>query len=225
MGLVLPRIVVNAKVYREATGAAAVALCRAAAELENSSGFPVAVAVQAVDLRACAATGARVFAQHFDRADGAQATGATHWPSLVEAGASGSILNHSERRLPPGDLPWHVGEVRKAQRVSVLCVRTSDEARTLAALRPDLIAIEPPELIGGDVSVTSADPGIVRRSVDAVRTVDAKPPVLCGAGVKNGKDVARALELGAYGVLVASGVTRAPDPKKALADLVSGLRN
>jgi triosephosphate isomerase len=46
-------------------------------------------------------------------------------------------------------------------------------------------------------------------------------PVLCGAGVKTGKDVRRALELGAKGVLLASGVVKAKDPRKALQDLVS----
>jgi len=45
--------------------------------------------------------------------------------------------------------------------------------------------------------------------------------VLCGAGVKTGKDVKRALELGAVGVLLASGVVKSKDPKKALQDLVS----
>jgi triosephosphate isomerase len=48
--------------------------------------------------------------------------------------------------------------------------------------------------------------------------------VLCGAGVKTRKDVARALELGTSGVLLASGVVKAKDPEKALRDLVKGLR-
>ena len=43
------------------------------------------------------------------------------------------------------------------------------------------------------------------------------------AGVKNGADVAAALELGASGVLLASGVTKANDPKAVLNDLVSSI--
>jgi len=47
--------------------------------------------------------------------------------------------------------------------------------------------------------------------------------VLCGAGVKNGRDVAKALELGAEGVLLASGVTKASDVPAVLNDLISSL--
>jgi len=47
--------------------------------------------------------------------------------------------------------------------------------------------------------------------------------VLCGAGVKSGADVAKAVELGAEGVLLASGVTKANDVEAVLADLTSSL--
>jgi len=48
--------------------------------------------------------------------------------------------------------------------------------------------------------------------------------VLCGAGVTNGEDVRAALELGADGVLLASGVVKAQDKKVVLIDLASGLQ-
>ena len=81
--------------------------------------------------------------------------------------------------------------------------------------------MEPPELIGGDISVTSADPGIVSGSVEAVELVNKEVMVLCGAGVKNGKDVATAIELGAKGVLLASGVVKAENKEQVLRDLAS----
>jgi len=88
-------------------------------------------------------------------------------------------------------------------------------------LGPAFIAVEPPELIGGDISVTSADPSIVSDTVAAVKSVNPNVRVLCGAGVKNGEDVAMAIKLGAEGVLLASGVTKANDVDSVLADLVS----
>ena len=221
---VLPRVIVNCKVYPEALGTRAVALAKKALEIERETGVAIALCVQAVDVRACAATGARVYAQHFDRVEDAQATGATSWDGLRDAGVQGTLLNHSEKRLPVGDVSWHVEQVRAAKLVSVLCARTSEESGRLAALRPGLIAIEPPELIGGNVSVTTADPGIVERSVRAVQATGSNLPVLCGAGVKSVDDVRRARELGAHGILVASGITRAKEPAKALRDLVEGLR-
>jgi triosephosphate isomerase len=49
-----------------------------------------------------------------------------------------------------------------------------------------------------------------------------KIPVLCGAGVKNGEDVRKAKELGAKGILVASGVVKAENPEEAIRDLLEG---
>ena len=48
-------------------------------------------------------------------------------------------------------------------------------------------------------------------------------PVLCGAGVKTRADVEKAMELGAAGILLASGVVKAEDPGAVLTELVRGL--
>ena len=105
----------------------------------------------------------------------------------------------------------------------IACADDIVEAETLAKLSPDYIAIEPPELIGGDISVTTANPEIVSGAVERIRAVNPNVGVLCGAGVKSRKDVAKALELGTVGVLLASGVVKAKDPEAALRDLVKGL--
>jgi triosephosphate isomerase len=106
---------------------------------------------------------------------------------------------------------------------SLLCAGSLAECRALARLQPTAIAIEPPELIGGEVSVTSADPKVVSGAVKAVHKIAPDTLVLCGAGVKSGADVAAARRLGAYGVLVASGVVKAKDPAAAAKDLAAGL--
>jgi triosephosphate isomerase len=49
--------------------------------------------------------------------------------------------------------------------------------------------------------------------------------VLCGAGITNGNDVKKAIELGTYGVLVASGVVKAENPKKVLIDFAEALKS
>ena len=54
----------------------------------------------------------------------------------------------------------------------------------------------------------------------AVKKIDHKVKVLCGAGISKGDDAVAALELGAEGVLLASGVIKAKDPMAALLDLV-----
>jgi triosephosphate isomerase len=105
---------------------------------------------------------------------------------------------------------------------TVVCAESLDRARAIlgfaAISQPDLIALEPPELIGGDISVSTAQPELISAAVEVV----GAGRLLVGAGVKNGMDVAIALRLGASGVLLASGVTKAADPKKVLEDLTSG---
>ena len=65
------------------------------------------------------------------------------------------------------------------------------------------------------------DPAIVSGTVDAVIAVDPEIAVYCGAGVKTGDDVRTAMDLGAHGVLLASGVVKAKDPEAVLRDLIS----
>jgi len=101
------------------------------------------------------------------------------------------------------------------------CAADLEEAKNLAEMGPTFIAVEPPELIGGDISVTTADPSIVSDTVAVVKATNPDVRVLCGAGVKNGQDVATAIKLGAEGVLLASGVTKASDVASVLNDLVS----
>jgi len=90
-----------------------------------------------------------------------------------------------------------------------------------AALSPDFVAIEPPELIGGDISVTEAEPDIIRGAVRKVKEINPDVKVLCGAGVKRGKDVEKAIELGSAGVLLASGVVKVDDKEGVLREMAS----
>ena len=149
-------------------------------------------------------------------------TGWLHPDTAVERGATGSLINHAEHKVSIEHVAMLLDQVPEDFSVCA-CAADVDEAQALAALRPTYVAVEPPELIGGNVSVTSADPGIVSATVAAVREVTDEVGILCGAGVKTGADVATAIELGTVGVLLASGVTKADNPRAALEDLVSKL--
>ena len=73
--------------------------------------------------------------------------------------------------------------------------------------------------------MTTADPDIIKNTVDAVKSVNPNVEVLTGAGIKNGDDVKMAIKLGTVGVLLASGVTKAEDPEQVLRDLCSSVTN
>lgn len=216
-------IVVNFKTYASASGQAAEALLNAMQEHTGGAATMVA-AVSAFDLGVLGSIGegVEVWSQHLDPVGLGGFTGWLEPQTAMGRGASGTLINHAEHKVPLDHVETLLAMLPEGFPVCA-CAADVEEARALAALGPTYIAVEPPELIGGDVSVTTADPAIVSDTVAAVKAVNPSVRVLCGAGVKNGKDVAKALELGAEGVLLASGVTKADDVHAVLADLVASL--
>ncbi len=220
-----PLIVVNFKTYATAMGQKAVDLAQAMERASKDHVRMIAV-VSAFDLHAVkqAAPSLEVWSQHLDPVGQGSFTGWLQPENAIERGAQGTIINHAEHKV---DIE-HVQKLMQQlpdEFPMCACAADVDEAHRLADLGPSFIAVEPPELIGGDISVTTADPAIVSDTVNAVRAINPQVRVLCGAGVKDGKDVKTAVELGAHGVLLASGVTKASDVDAVLADLVAGLEN
>ena len=216
-----PLIVVNFKTYESAQGVAAEELAQHMQDANDSNSEFVAV-VSPFDLEpVCeAAPQIQVWTQHLDPIGFGSNTGWLHPQTAIERGAVGTIINHAEHKISYEKISQLIDALPEGFLVCA-CAASVDEAKILAKLNPDMIAVEPPELIGGDVSVTTVDPSIVSNTVNAVKSINPNVRVLCGAGVKNGDDVAKAIELGSTGVLLASGVTKSNNPKDVLKDLVS----
>lgn len=219
-----PVIVLNVKTYAEATGSKALEIAEIMDKISKETGASMAISVQATDLTMCAEkVSIPVFAEHIDPIKPGSHTGWTLPEAVKAAGAVGTLINHSEHRLKLADIDVCIARAKELDLGHIVCSNNIATSKAIAALSPNFVAVEPPELIGGDISVTTADPGIVSGSVDAVRDVDKNVEILCGAGVKNGKDVAKSIELGAKGVLLASGIVKAKDKESVIRDLVSGL--
>ena len=219
-----PFILVNFKAYPEALGPKGLELARTCAKVGEEAGRSLAVAPSALDLGLVArSVRLPVFAQHLDPQEPGKSTGWLPPEAAVAAGAVGTIVNHSERKVAWEEMRDLIHRCRDLGLEVVACADDVAEAETAAKLGPDFIAIEPPELIGGDVSVTTAKPAIITRAVERIPATNPKVRVLCGAGVKTGRDVAKALELGTVGVLVSSGIVKAKNPERALQDLAKGL--
>ena len=218
-----PLIVVNFKTYETAMGAKAVELAKAMERASNSNVRMVAV-VSAFDLHSVqqAAPTLEVWSQHLDPVGKGSFTGWLQPDNAIERGAEGTIINHAEHKVNIEHVKELMNQLPSSFPICA-CAADVDEAHQLAELGPTFIAVEPPELIGGDISVTTADPTIVSDTVTAVQSINPDVRVLCGAGVKDGDDVRTAVELGAHGVLLASGVTKAKNVEDVLANLVAGL--
>jgi len=212
-------ILVNLKAYP----CDPVEVATAARDVAAASDVRIAVSPQAADLSRVADTGAETWAQHVDPVGTGSHTGSTLAEAVADAGATGTLINHSERRLRLADVDGAIRAAARAGLETCVCANNPAQIRAAAALGPDSVAVEPPALIGGDVSVATADPGIVEDAVAAAADVDGSVAVYCGAGISSGADVETARELGASGILLASGVAKADDPRAALDALAEPL--
>lgn len=222
-GLGTPLFLLNLKTYPSALGPRALRLGRKLERYAQRFGVAAAIAPASPDLAWLARElNLPVLAQHVDPGPAGAATGWVRAEAVASAGAMGSLLNHSEHPLPFATVRATLRDLRKWALVDVVCAATPAAVRRLAPLRPSYLAIEPPELIGGDRSVSAARPEVITETVRLVRRISPSTRVLCGAGVHDREDVRRALELGSEGVLVASAVALDPHPERAIRELLAG---
>ncbi len=224
MNIRLPVIIINYKNYAQSYGKNGIELTQAVERVADETGASIVIAPPGTEIfRLSQTTKLPIYAQHIDPIGFGSHTGHTLPESAAEPGASGTLLNHSERRLTLAGIEECISRARDLNLGTVVCSNNVATSAAAAALGSDFVAVEPPELIGGDVSVSKARPEIVEGAVAGVKQVNQDVRVLCGAGVKNGEDVRCSLELGAVGVLLASGVVKAERPDEVLMDLISGL--
>ena len=217
-----PIVILNFKTYLESSGENALNLAKALEIVSIETGINMVAAPQASDIfRISEETNIPIVAQHIDSISPGGHTGSNLLECMVEAGISGTLLNHSECRLELADIDEVIKQTKKNNIFSVVCTNNIETSVAAATLDPEFVAVEPPELIGSGIPVSQAEPEVVEGTVSKVKNVNKKTEVLCGAGISTGDDMAAAMDLGASGVLLASGIILADNPKEALLDLVS----
>jgi triosephosphate isomerase (TIM) len=221
-----PIIIVNFKAYLEATGKKAVELAKQAEKVGKETGVCICVAPQFADISAVTqAAESPVFAQHIDPIDPGSYTGHVLAEAIKEAGATGTLISHSERQLKLSDIHKIIKLASEKDLVSCVCTNNPSVSAAVAALKPNIIAIEPPELIGTGVAVSVSQPEVVTNTVRLVREVNSEITVLCGAGISIGEDVAVALKLGTQGVLVPSCIVTAKNPYDMMRELANAAKH
>ncbi|MFW9979254.1 MAG: triose-phosphate isomerase, partial [Candidatus Thorarchaeota archaeon] len=143
--------------------------------------------------------------------------------TLVENGAVGTLLTHSECRMQLADIEASVRIAEKLGLYTIVCTNNPPVSVAAAGVKPSAVAVEPPELIGSGISVSQAQPEIITDTVDLIRAVNKEVAILCGAGIGTGTDVKSAIELGSQGVLLASAVAKSDKPEQVLLDLIKPL--
>ena len=220
----LPIIIVNLKTYEEGYGADGFELCKIMEEISLEHNVNLAAAVSAIDLIDYSDNlKIPIFAQHVDGINFGSNTGSILPEAVRYSGAVGTLVNHAECQMNWEDIESTIKRCKEVGLSTVLCTADVEATKRGATLNPDMVAVEPPELIGGDISVSTAKPEAISESVDAVNVINSEIPVLCGAGVKTQSDVSKAISLGSQGILLASGVVKSSKPREVLIDLIKGL--
>jgi triosephosphate isomerase len=212
----LYHFIINSKNYENAAGEFAAKLASAASEFDRRSKSAVqtylAVPAYSIYFLSNRFPSLQILAQHLDDVGPGSTTGFLVPKIAKLSGASGSILNHSEHRIEHSQIRRLIDKLRELEMMSIVCAQDESEVESFAALSPDFIAIEPPELIGSGNAVSKARPGLITDSLAALKRgakQKGKPVLLCGAGIVEAEDVTMATKLGAEGILVASGVIKA----------------
>ncbi|KUK80283.1 MAG: Amidohydrolase [Petrotoga mobilis] len=159
---------INFKTYPQATGERAVGLAKICAKVARQEKIEIIPLVQVVDLfRINQIAKGPIWAQHTDWQEPGQATGWVNLEAIMASGASGTLLNHSEHRLPPGTIKQ---VVKRAKGLNddfgvMVCGGTLGQLKRLVFTKPDYLAYEIKGLIGGKDSITKVSPGSVRKAI------------------------------------------------------------
>ncbi|MBS3128404.1 triosephosphate isomerase [Candidatus Woesearchaeota archaeon] len=214
-------ILVNFKTTKEGTGENAVKLAKICEKIQKETKIEIVPVVQAADCyRVSKAVHTKIFVQHIDPVEYGANTGNILPEAVKQNGAVGTLINHAEKQIDLNVIKKTIERAKELNLITVVCIAKPSLAKKVAQMSPDYLAIEPPELIGGNISVATAKPELI---VQCVENADGTP-VLCGAGIKTIEDVKKALEYGARGILIASGITKADNPEAKLRELAKGFQ-
>ncbi|MDT7892208.1 MAG: triose-phosphate isomerase [Thermoproteota archaeon] len=214
-----PLFLINFKCYEEAIGDNAKRLALASKKISEELNIDIFLAPIYTDIREISKLNVKVFAQGADPVEPGSYTAHVPLEAIKAAGAIGVIINHSEKRLNYEAIEFLVKKCKKLSLISLVCGASVEECLNLAKIKPDIIAIEPPELIGTGKSVSKYKPESILMTVKLVKEFDKNIHVICGAGISNAEDVSEALKLGAEGILVSSSIVKAENQEEKIREL------
>ncbi len=216
-------LIINFKNYEEVSADKAIKLAESARQVAEKQKIEIVVAPpQPVLALIAKSVQIPVICQHVDNEKMGPSTGFVVPEMAKSYGAVGSLINHSEHRIDMNSIRTLVERMRKIGMASIVCAQEPGEVVEISSFHPDFIAIEPPELIGSGRAVSKENPAIITKSIQGA---GSRSSVICGAGITDKDDVAKAMELGSKGILVASGIVKANSWERKIAELASGMKD
>ncbi len=215
--------VINCKNYEEIAGEKIIKFVKTAEKVSKKYKVKIAISPPQHLIGLVANSSIPILAQHIDNYKVGSTTGFVIPELLKKSKVKGSLINHSEHRISSNEIQKLVLKLKQLKMISVVCVKDVVEVKKYAKLNPDYIAIEPPELIGSGKAVSKEKPELIEKAAEAVKSARNKTKLLCGAGIVSGEDVAKAIELGSKGILVASGIIKAKDWNNIMSEFAKSM--
>lgn len=216
-------IFINFKTYEQGSGHRALSLVRILEEVAGQTQIKIIPVVQLIDAEMVVnSTKLEVWIQHIDPISYGAHTGWALPEEAVRVGIKGVFLNHSEHKFEDGDmLTKAVARCKEVDLKTLIFAGDIDELQKVLELVPTYVSYEPPELVGStEISVAVAKPEIVATA--SVMAKEKGIPLIVGAGIHSEEDVRKSLKLGAVGVVLATDVVKAQDPREELLELTKG---
>jgi len=215
--------VINCKNYEEISGDKIIKFVKTAEKVSKKYKVKIVISPPQHLVGLVSNSSVPILAQHVDDSKVGSTTGFVIPELLKKSKVTGSLINHSEHRISSKEIEKLILKLSDLKMMSILCVKNIAEVKKYIKLNPDYIAIEPPELIGSGKAVSTEKPELIAKAASIVNDSKNKTKLLCGAGIVSGEDVAKAVELGSEGILVASGIIKAKNWNKIISEFSKAL--
>jgi triosephosphate isomerase (TIM) len=177
----------------------------------------------ALDIEAVKKAGPRlwVFAQSMDTAPPGRSTGSILPEALKAVGADGVMLNHAERPLQESALPAAIGRARDAGLLTMICAEDVEQAKRYASWGPDMLLVEPHDLIG---TASRTDRPWIPEVNEAVGRVNPDVLIMHSGGIADEEAVRAVISRGAAGTGCTTAIVQATDRRAVTARMIHAAR-
>ena len=215
--------IINCKNYEEISGDKIKKFIKIAEQVSKKYKIKIAISPPQHLIGLVTNSSIPILAQHVDDSKIGSTTGYIIPELLKKSKVKGSLINHSEHRISSKEIEKLVSKLKELKMISIVCVKDVTEVKKYLKINPDFIAIEPPELIGSGKAISTEKPDLIQKAAKIVNDSKNKTKLLCGAGIVSGEDVAKSIELGSKGILVASGIVKAKNWNKIISEFAKAL--
>lgn len=214
-------IFVNFKSYKQSAGKKGLDMAKICQEVSQETGVPIIPCVQTADLGYITKqVNIEIWAQHFDLVETERNTGFVTAYSLVQAGAKGVLINHSEHRVDEDKIPDYINKAKDNNLKNLVFTDTLDLAFKVDKYEPDYLFLETPKLIAKEAMVNFPE----EREKIIKFTSSVRSFSCVGAGISSAKDVKESLQLGVKGIAFSSAFVLSENPKEVLLNIASGFK-